>query len=125
MNSSDFQTLGFMQQMFFDAEPVVIGGSVIAGVVNREPQMQSMEDAGYIDREPATIEVLKGSKGNTDSIWLENTKCQSDLRGYVPAIHGQVTLDGSYRKIMRITNQQDRFLIYTIKTNNISQPTTQ
>lgn len=108
-----------------DGEAFGINGVNVAALVNREPQIQTMEDAGYLDKEPVTLEVLKGNKTCRYTVNLNGVDCQADMQGTAPLMHQQITLDGARRKIMRITNQLDRWLIFTIKLNIIDQPATQ
>lgn len=124
MTSADFATAGFITQLATDGEAFSTGGATVAAIVNREPTTQTMEDAGYLAKEPMTLEVLRGSKTDTETVWLGGVNCNLSLRGCVPAIHQVIIIDGWKRKIMRLTNQQDRWLIYAIKLSVIDNPTT-
>lgn len=122
MISDSLHTLGMRQQLLSDGEPAQICGVTVAVITNTEPNTFEMQDAGYLDKEPITLEVLIGSKTDTDTMITGATLCQMSLRGKLPAIHQHLVIDGINRRIMRIANQRERLLIHTIKSNIVTQP---
>ncbi len=76
-----------------------------------------MEDAGYSDSEPMTVEVFKGSAASTETAWVGGRNIPTDLRGYVPKNNDPLIIDGKDRTIVGIQNAAASWIIQTIKAN--------
>lgn len=119
MTQSDrLHAAGFAQQLRTDGEIVSIDSNTVAAIINRQPLMWDMQDAGYLAQEPITIEVAKGSAGSLAMAWIAGGRAPADLRGYQPTPRqSTAVIDGIKRKVMEVTNQGDRFLVMTHKLN--------
>lgn len=86
-------------------------------IVNTDPSLLAMQDAGWLGKEPVQVEVLKGTTDSSAMRDFEGFLIATDLRGKVPKFNQLLTYGGKSRKIVSVDNNGDRWTITTIPAN--------
>lgn len=109
---------GFKAELISDGECITLAGMKVAAILDRQPRLLDMQDAGYLDRQPVSVEVLKGYAGSTATVWLDGQAVNMDLRGNAPS--PRVTLaviDNINKKVISVLDGVDRWILTTITLN--------
>ena len=90
----------------------------VAATINRQPASLEMMEQGYRDKEPISVQVLKGdSESSIETIFIEDRKAALDLRALTPRRLSKITIDGSKRQIETIQDGGAFWTILTFKSN--------
>ncbi len=113
--ANDQSAAGISLELQVSAEPVTIGDLVVAAVINEDPLGFEMMDSGYLNKQPISFEVLKGTTDSLDTIEIEGIPTAMDLRGVVPTLRMAFDYNGAKRSIVKINDAGSRWILSTIR----------
>jgi hypothetical protein len=114
--SSQLHRQAFIDQLCVDGELCAVNGQTVYAIIDRQPRLFDMQDAGYLDKQPVNIEVLKGEPGSTETFGPDSQPL--DLRGFTPIPRSTLAIvDGVNKKVMTVQDAVDRWILTTITLN--------
>lgn len=122
-HTDELQVAGLRATLETSGEVVTIGEEKVVANVNRQPYSLEMMEAGYMEREPITLEILKGVVGSTEMITPsgDTTAYPADFRGATPTNRSNCLIDGKARKVMSVENGGGFWILTTILMRNTNQ----
>ncbi len=108
---------GYISELRQSGQVVTIGNVQCAALTNTEPRYLEMLESGYVNKNPVAVEILKGRNTSTDTAWIGAVAAPQDFRGQNPLLLGKMIIDGVNRKIMKIHDAGDRWVLMTIPSN--------
>ena len=124
MNALDYANLdGLLAQLEQCGEIVYVGNQPVAAVVDRMARSFDMLDAGYREKEPINVEILKGNASSTANISIDGVRLPRDLRGATITMQTKIVVDGVTRKISNSNGLFDGRSFYrltTLRSNSVN-----